>query len=207
MAKSVSKNSAIIFRTIYVTLGVMGFLSCIGFFEQNYYDRWYIFYTQLSNIICIGVMFISLVAGATGRGYVLQRFRFYCLIMIMVTFFVYNILLSGDRTLYTYFTDIDCALYHCILPIMFFIDWVLFTPRRCLRWYDPLLCTVMPLIYVAFIVVRGKVFGATDYPYFFLDLDKLGAGGFAMWVSALVGIFVLAGFLLYGFDRIKLKKR
>ena len=82
--------SAVIFRTIFVTLGVVGILSSLGWFNREYNINWYVFYTNLSNYICIIVMFISLIFSAKGKDTVLPRFRFYCLIMILVTFFVYN---------------------------------------------------------------------------------------------------------------------
>lgn len=211
MAKRSVSPAAIIFRTVYVTLGAVGIFASLGWFDRSYNTNWYVYYTNLSNYICWTVMFISLIASAKGKRTVLPHFRFYCLIMIMVTFFVYNILLSDEYTTYEYFTNISCTLLHCVLPAMFFLDWIFFTERRCVRWFDPLASAVMPLIYVAFVVLRGRFIdaGAKDvvvYPYFFLDKDKLGVSGFALWIVVLVAVFVLLGYLLYAFDKIRLKR-
>lgn len=211
MAKKSVYTGSLIFRTVYVTLGLIATLDCVGWFRLDYYSSWWVYYTNLSNIICIGVMFASLVAEARGKGNVLPRFRFYALIMILVTFFVYNLLLADERTFYTYFSDIDCTIFHCVLPLMYLADWLFFCKRKCLKIVDPLLSTVMPLIYVAFIVVRGGIIKAgTDivvYPYFFLDVNKLGYGGLLTWVGILVGIFVALGYIFYMIDKTKIGRR
>ena len=67
--------SAVIFRTIFVTLGVVGILSSLGWFNREYNINWYVFYTNLSNYICIIVMFISLIFSAKGKDTVLQQFK------------------------------------------------------------------------------------------------------------------------------------
>lgn len=199
--------SAVIFRTIFVTLGVVGILSSLGWFNREYNINWYVFYTNLSNYICIIVMFISLIFSAKGKDTVLPRFRFYCLIMILVTFFVYNILLSNEHTPYTYFTDISCTLLHCVLPIMYFLDWLLFCKRNTLKVVDPILSVIMPLIYVAYIVIRSSLIthpakGVVIYPYFFLNLGKLGWSGFLGWVGVLLAIFIALGYILYMIDKV-----
>lgn len=205
MRKSVNV-SAVIFRTIFVTLGVIGILSSIGWFDREYNSNWYVYYTNLSNYICIAVMFISLIFSAKCKDTVLPRFRFYCLIMIMVTFFVYNLLLSNEHTPYTYFTSISCTLLHCVLPVMYLVDWIFFCKRNTLKVIDPILSTIMPLIYVAFIVVRSGIITTHSkdtviYPYFFLNLDNLGWSGFLGWVGILVAVFIAFGYILYMIDK------
>jgi hypothetical protein len=49
------------------------------------------------------------------------------------------------------------------------------------------------------------------YPYFFLNVERLGFGGVALWVIILVIIFIALGYILFMFDRfqmikVKLKK-
>lgn len=68
----------------------------------------------------------------------------------------------------------------------------------------------VPLIYVAFIVIRAAILkGATDtvlYPYFFLNIDELGAGGFCLWVSVLTVIFIAIGYVIYLLDNFRAVK-
>ena len=175
MAKKSVNAGALIFRTVYVTLGIIGIIDSLGWFHLAYRGDWYVYYTNLSN-------------------------------------YVYNFLLADERTLYTYFSDITCTLFHCVLPIMFFVDWLFFCKRKCLKVVDPLLSTVMPLMYVAFIAVRGSIINGEAknivvYPYYFLDVNKLGYGGFFTWVGILVGIFIALGYLLYIVDKSNIGRR
>jgi len=133
--------------------------------------------------------------------------RFISVIMILVTFFVYNILLAKDKTISDYFFSISNLIMHLILPLMFLVDWILFNNHNNAKWYYPFLSTILPLIYVAFILIRALILGnsysGTLYPYFFLNVERLGLGGVTLWVIILVVFFVALGYILFMFDRIK----
>lgn len=209
-----NKNIQILFQTIYCTLGIIGLLASLGLFSAKFNFDFYVYYTNLSNYICIGFMFVSLFytmrkANKKEDGFITlaPAFKFMCMIMIMVTFFVYNILLAKDNGIVNYFTSINNLTMHVILPIMFVLDWILFYEHGKTKWYYPLLSVVMPLVYVAFILIRGAIINHATvsivYPYFFLNLDTLGWGGFSMWLSILIIAFVALGYLIYMFDHIK----
>lgn len=200
----------LIFQTVYCVLAVIGFMGSLGYFDRSFNTDFYVYYTNLSNYICFGMMFAGLyftVKSALKKedGYAncAPTFKFLCVILIMVTFLVYNILLAKDKSASEYFTSLSNLLMHLILPVMFILDWILFYEHGKVKWYHPLLCTVMPLVYVIFIVIRAAILKGTDallYPYFFLDADTLGWGGFFGWVSILVVIFVIIGYILYFAD-------
>ena len=209
-----NRNIQILFQTIYCTLGVVGLLASFGLFTAKFNSNFYVYYTNLSNYICIGFMFASLFctmrkANKKEDGFITfaPAFKFMCMIMIMVTFFVYNILLAKDSGVVAYFTSLNNLTLHVILPIMFVLDWVLFYEHGKTKWQYPLLSLIMPLIYVGFILIRGAIVNhataAVVYPYFFLDLDSLGWGGFFMWLSILIIAFVILGYLISMFDHFK----
>lgn len=209
-----NKLFQIIFKTIYVVLGFIGVIGSLGYFSAKFNGNFYIYYTNLSNYICLGFMIASLVE--TIKSFkssqeefcnTAPKFKFMCMIMILVTCLVYNILLAKENTASEYFLSLSNLTNHLILPIMFVVDWILFYEHEQTKWYYPLLSTIMPLIYVVLIVIRALILGNNSgkllYPYFFLDINTLGFGGFIMWVSILVVIFVALGYLLYFFDNIK----
>lgn len=218
-----NRNIQILFQTIYCTLGVVGLLAGLGLFSAKFNSNFYVYYTNLSNYICIGFMFVSLFytmrkANKKEDGFITfaPAFKFMCMIMIMVTFFVYNILLAKDYGVVAYFTSLNNLTLHVILPIMFVLDWVLFYEHGKTKWHYPLLSLIMPLIYVSFILIRGAIVNhataAVVYPYFFLDLDSLGWGGFFMWLSILIIAFVILGYLINMVDyfkqiKVKIKNR
>ena len=106
--------------------------------------------------------------------------------------------------------QINSVLFHIILPIMFVLDWLLFYEKGKVKTIYPICSTLFPLLYVIFIFIRAWIleFDSTVpyiYPYFFLDLDKLGVMGVIKWVIFLSIGFVIGGFLLYGIDKVIFK--
>lgn len=207
----------VIYQTIYIVLGVIGFMSSLGYFSGTFNTEFYVFYTNLSNYICLGFMiaiYVHTIKSALKKedGYVTTapKFNFMCVIMILVTGLVYNILLAKENSVYDYFMSIGNLIQHVILPLMFVVNWVLFYEHGKLKWYYPLLCTIMPLIYVAFILIRYAIINAvapgftgTIYPYFFLNLSDLGWGGLLGWILALLIIFIAIGYIFYACDNLK----
>lgn len=90
-------------------------------------------------------------------------------------------------------------LLHDILPLLFLIYWWCCVPKGTLRLAHIALWVIYPLVYFAYVLLRGHVLSA--YPYPFIDVSALGypqvflnAGGI------LVGVVVIA-LLVVGLDR------
>lgn len=209
-----NRSTQLVFQTVYCVLAAIGFLNSLGYFAADFNENFYVYYTNLSNYICMGVMFVSLfktIKAAKrkedGACDTAPTFNFMCVIMIMVTFLVYNLLLAGENTPIEYFTSLSNMIMHVILPVMFILNWVLFYKHGTLTWRQPLLSVIMPLAYVVFILIRAAILkGAQDavlYPYFFLNVDELGWGGLFAWIAVLFVVFVAIGYLLYGLDNAK----
>jgi hypothetical protein len=88
---------------------------------------------------------------------------------------------------------------HYIMPAAVVLDWLLFTPKGRLRWIDPVKWLAFPLVYGLWTVIHGALIGW--YPYFFINIDKLG------WTRALINyaglliFFLIVGTVLVGIDR------
>ncbi|MCM1404130.1 MAG: Pr6Pr family membrane protein [Prevotella sp.] len=217
-----NRLAQVIFQVVYCTLGMFGILGSLGYFNAAFNGDFYLYYTNLSNYICLGFMIAALIVTVRqanrhedGAVKIAPTFNFLCVIMILVTCLVYNILLAKEKTVAQYFLSSSNLLLHVILPIMFIVHWAVFCEHGLLRWFHPLLCTVMPLIYVAFILLRSLPLhnsGTLLYPYFFLNVDKLGWGGVFGWIVALLVAFIAIGYVFYALDhwqtiRQKLRQR
>jgi hypothetical protein len=119
-------------------------------------------------------------------------------IAILLVGIVYALLLAGLHELHGRAVIADILL-HKVSPILMALWWLLFAPRAKLRWSAALWWSIYPLLYFAYVLVRGAEDG--KYPYPFMDVGKLGwlqtllnAGGIAM-------AFIVAGFLLVWIDR------
>ncbi|MBQ8641886.1 MAG: Pr6Pr family membrane protein [Clostridia bacterium] len=207
-----NKTAQLVWQTVYCVLAFIGVLCSFGFFDRDFNQDFYVYYTNLSNYICAGVMSAALVRtyrqvknGEEGFCGTAPGFSFLCVILILVTFLVYNILLA-DQSFLEYITSLSNVLMHCILPLLFIFHWVLFYEHGNMRWYQPLLCMVMPLVYVICILIRAALLppnaDTVVYPYFFLNLEALGVGGFIGWISLLLLVFLVIGYAFLALDRL-----
>ena len=221
-----NRNAQLIFYTIYCTLGIVGSIACLGIFDDIKTFRWdfYVYFTNISNFLCLGVMFAALIETVKKKddGYVSAAplLKFIGILGILLTFIVFNTMLAGaaDRDPQLNWR-IGSLLFHVVLPIMYVADWFLFYERKKCKWYYPLASIGFPLAYVLFLLIQAVILkfdssiltptGAKTpliYPYFFVDLEKQGLM-VLVWIVALAAVFAAVGYAFYGLDRlIKSKK-
>jgi hypothetical protein len=90
------------------------------------------------------------------------------------------------------------VLLHKVSPILMALWWLLFAPRKRLKWSAPLWWSLYPLGYLAYVFGRARLDGR--YPYPFIDLGKLGWLQTALNVSGIALAFILAGIALVWID-------
>ncbi len=167
------------------------------------------YYTNISNYFVFVVSVIVLchnvkrVYSGEKEGYneKIHNLKFITTIMILVTFLVYIILL-GEPFTADFWRNLGNLSYHVIAPVLFILDYFLFEKKKSVSVFAPLLSTIIPLIYVVYIMILGAVIPNFEYPYFFLDVNNLGYGGVAVWVTILVIIFIALGYVLWLFNRL-----
>ncbi len=207
-----NRTTQLLYQTVYCTLGVLGIIASLGVFYINEGIRWdfYVHFTNLSNFFCIGVVFAGLVQTIKKKENkavsVCPMLKFIGLLMILLTFLVFNIMLAPAREAYLNFR-INSILFHVILPIMYIADWFLFYERGQVKWFYPLASVSAPLVYVIFIFIRAWICNFNPdvpylYPYFFLNLETQGVGGVMKWIAILFAAFVAVGYLFFALDRI-----
>ena len=208
-----NRTTQLIFQSFYCAIGLIGAVASLGIFDDILNPRWdfYAHFTNLSNYLCIGIMFAELVQTAkkSVNSYVSASplLKFIGLLGIMLTFLVFNFLLAGrpDRELQSNWRVSSICL-HVILPIMYIFDWLLFYEHKKIRWFYPLVSVAFPLLYIIFIYTRAFIVNFNPevpylYPYFFLNLDNLGVAGVVKWVAILFAGFIVLGYIFYGIDK------
>ena len=209
-----NRTTQLIFQSFYCAIGLIGAVASLGIFDDILNPRWdfYAHFTNLSNYLCIGIMFAELVQTAkkSVNSYVSASplLKFIGLLGIMLTFLVFNFLLAGrpDRELQSNWRVSSICL-HVILPIMYIFDWLLFYEHKKIRWFYPLVSVAFPLLYIIFIYTRAFIVNFNPevpylYHYFFLNLDNLGVAGVVKWVAILFAGFIVLGYIFYGIDKL-----
>lgn len=210
-----SRKLRITFQVLYCALAVLGFAAQLGLFQGVLNQSYLVFYTNLSNLLCMLFMFASLARSLSAKetGDFAPGLKFVFMIMILVTFILYNVLLANYPSIFAYFASLKNGLNHCVLPILFILDWFMFYERGKARWTWPLLSIFPPFLYVIYILIRARILEITGrraaviYPYFFLNLDNLGWAGFLRWMAILLVAFLILGYVLCLLDQWLGKRR
>lgn len=208
-----SAKLRIAYQTCYCILAVVGFLAQLGVFQGVLNRNYLVYYTNLSNLLCMVFGFFSLAHLLRGGRDFAPALKFVFSIMILVTFILYNGLLANYSSIFAYFSSLKNGLNHGILPVLFVLDWVLFYERGKTKWTYPLLSIIPPALYVAYILIRAAILDALGrtasvvYPYYFLDLSDLGWGGFLRWMGMLLAGFLALGYVLCALDHLLIARK
>lgn len=82
-------------------------------------------------------------------------------------------------------------MQHTILPIAVLLYWMRYVPKGVLEMRLPLIWLACPILYVAYVLLRGAF--DQQYPYFFLNPDKIGWQGVGAYIVGLGLLFYVAG--------------
>ena len=220
-----NRTAQLIYQTIYCTLALVGSVACLGIFDDIKLFRWdfYVYFTNLSNFLCFGVMLVALIQTIKRKedGYVTATplLKFIGMLGILLTFLVFNFVLAGaaDRNPQLNWR-IGSICFHVVLPLMYIADWFLFYERKKTTWRYPIASISFPLAYAIFLLIHAAILGFDTsiltptgttliYPYFFVNLETQGVPGVLMWIAILSVAFVAIGFAFYGLDRLEKKTK
>ena len=221
-----NRTTQLIFYAMYCTLAIVGCVASTGIFDNIQVIRWdfYVHFTNISNFLCMGVMFACLVQTAKKKedGYVTvaPMLKFIGMLGILLTFLVFNIMLAGAEGRDPQLNwRIGSLLFHVTLPILYIADWFLFRERRKCKWYYPIASIGFPVAYVIFLLIQAIILRFDSsilipttttpliYPYFFVNLDTQGVSGVLMWIAILSVAFAAVGYLFIGLDKLGKKNR
>lgn len=85
-------------------------------------------------------------------------------------------------------------ILHYAVPVAAFAYWCLFPPRARLSATAPLAWSAYPVAYFVYAIARGKIIGS--YPYYFIDVSRLGFGQVAINAIALLAGFIALGYVI-----------
>lgn len=95
------------------------------------------------------------------------------------------------------------TMLHYVMPLAYIAFWIAWVRKDGLRWYDPLLWLIYPAVYLVAILIRGKMSGF--YPYYFIDVAKLGYAKTALNAGGMLLVFVIVGEVIVGAGRFMLR--
>ena len=157
------------------------------------------YFTTWSNLL-VAITLTVLYHHPTVRSATREWLRNSALLMITMTFVLYNILLAPYAKVES-FNIITNLLTHYITPIVTIIVWLLVGPRGRYTFSDTFTVFIIPIAYLAYTLLHGAV--ALVYPYPFFNVVKYGyASVLTLMGAVIVGGYVVA-LIYYGVDRLR----
>lgn len=162
--------------------------------------KFFSFFTILTNILVA----VALTCAITRRHSAVHRFfrsPIVCggiTVSILLVGIAYNLLL---RHLWhpEGWQRVADEMLHDVMPLAFLLYWWLYVPKGLLRLKHVLAWMAYPILYFAYVLLRGDLIG--DYMYPFIDVGTIGfSQAFINALGVLAG-FVVMGLVLLGVDK------
>ena len=171
-----------------------------------------LYYTVLSNLlVAIFTLYLLKVMSRLGENWQrssLLRLKGGVTMSIMITCVIYHFLLAPIAT---NFYTLENFLCHYIVPLWFLADTLLFDKQGQYKIWDPVVWTILPLLYMMFALFNGLVLKldipnskVSPFPYFFLNVNK-GWDVVFKWCLIIFVAYMVAGFIFYLIKQIKRK--
>ena len=194
-----------IFRPFAFAASVACIVLCM--FDCPRHGELFSYFTIQSNVMCLILLSWNL------RKEPPALFRGLATVCITLTFLVYHFMLRPESLTLDNLNNLKnlaTSFAHYLVPACVWIDYLLFTPKGGMRLYYPLIWLCYPLLYLAYIMLIYKPAGGTfivegeicNVPYFFLDIEVLGAGGVALWCIAIAAGFLIISCLFLLLDKL-----
>ncbi len=90
------------------------------------------------------------------------------------------------------------VVLHDAIPFLYPLYWLAFLPKGSLRWTDPVMWLIYPVLYFLYSMLRGAALGTYLYPFF--DVAQLGFARVSMNGIVLLAVFFGLGVVLTAID-------
>lgn len=215
------KNRTLIltYRMIYLGLCGYGILRHLSVSDSIRNINMLSYFTIQSNILCFLVMFASMIHTICciikDEDLKYKRpllfFRGMSFLAITITFFTYSIVLTqvgfSMENVSANSLTINDLFVHYMIPILTWVDFILFQPKKSFEKMDPIKWLWAPLVYFVFILIKGKYFyagkalvGLKRYPYYFLDADTYGYPYVFMYAGIFLVVCLILGYVIWLLD-------
>lgn len=165
----------IIYRSLLVLISSLSLLGTIGLFDHQLNLRVLMMFTTLSNLIVLIYYVIDLYYLIFKKKDYCLPFKYMSMMGITLTFLTVVLVLHMGFD-FSSMASLSLLGLHFIVPIMTILDWLIFDTKGNIKKRDPLIWTILPLSYVALImlnqIVKGISFMDSYTPYSFLDISN-----------------------------------
>ena len=204
------------YRIIFLSLCGYGILLHFSLYDAGTNEKMFCYFTVQSNILCfITFLCITLKMFSDEKlpGHnILIFFKGMSTVSIIVTFVIFHFFVAVFKFDFfsggTYDLSTKTLFAHYIVPILVVMDWLIFQEKGLYDFKSALEWLVFPLIYFLVIMLRPVInIGAgfsesSKYPYFFMDLDRLGIMRCALYTLFFTIFIIAVGYMIVFIDKL-----
>ena len=159
--------------------------------------RFFSFFTTLTNLL-VSIAWSAIVFfSRTGLGKFFSKAATQTAVAVYISIvgIIYSLLLRSVWNPNGWQKIADHWL-HDAIPFLFIVYWIFFVSKTGIGWLAPIKWLIYPIVYIVYSLIRGAC--VHWYPYYFVDVDKLGYL-IALRNTALVLLaFLVIGFIYVG---------
>lgn len=155
-----------------------------------------VYYTFQGNILCLLLMMAEIWYVAKGRkiGKIMSLVEYCSLTVILTIGIVYCTLLSNIFS-EKFWMDTQSIFLHFINPILYAVYIFVYRSKNMPAVKKAPWCLLPPLLYFGFIMLRNALLDIRWYPYFFVNVDEIGAIGVLKWAVIISICLLVIGYL------------
>jgi len=130
-----------------------------GYSNLKTISNFFSYFTILSNLLVAVCLSSALLSPGSGLGSFFSKVPVQSAIAvyIFIAGLVYNLVLRGLFTLTGLIWVVDNFL-HVVVPLLYVIYWLVFTPKRILQWKSILPWLIFPIFYLVYSLVGGPCY-------------------------------------------------
>lgn len=183
----------IVVRTLFALLGFSALVTEIATLVAQ--RRWnggdfFSYFTVEANTLAVISLLVSSFALAAGKSSrQLEYFRGLVTFAMTTVILIFIVLLSGYPASELTAVPWDNTVLHYIMPVVLIVDWLIDRPSPAFPLRTALTWLTLPLGYLVYSLVRGRL--VDWYPYPFMDPSRHGYGAVAITSVAIAAVLVV----------------
>ena len=165
------------------------------------------YFTIQSNIFCFALYLVIIILELFKK---LKNSKYYYIfkgmatMAITTTMLVFQLMIAPNGLGVYENSVLACEIVHLIVPLMIILDYFIFAEKGNIKRNYPFYWSLILIAYLVFVIIYasfGGTWNGANYPYFFLNIDKLGLFNVIIYCLVIIVFYLGCGFIAFTLDQ------
>ncbi len=196
-----------LFAIVYCfSVGALSTFSVWLLFHVFGHEAWRLFPTWvmlIATIYYVCSFFASIFAKKRSVGRALCPTLQSVIVITGILLAIFRLVFSVGHLKFVGIEGAGIILVDFILPLLFLIDWILFSKKGYWRVVDPFYCLALLVCYAAWVLLSAEFIKSDSlfrYPYTILDFYSIGIDVMLWWLILIMVIILALGYICFLID-------